>query len=553
MTSYADLLVTNATIYTVDDSVPWASAMALSHGTILAIGNDADCAPYRGPDTEVRDMAGAFVLPGLVDVHNHHSLAGKAELFELTFAETASFEEILEAVRRHADTLASDAWVVGGSWGSTLVSRLCRVAARHALDEAAGGRPVVLADDSRHSRWVSSKALELAGIDASTPDPASGEIVRDAENGEPTGVLLEGAAVLAEHAVSANGGGMTTEQHRQACATAIDTLHRHGVTTFQDAGVSVDIMRSLADLDHSGELAAWVVTSMLVNDPIFGFEPIGQELFEYGEKFRSRHHRPDFVKVFLDGVPPTRTAAFLEPYLPDDAHGQCFHGVTTIPASELTTTLLAAARAGLSAKVHCAGDASVRAVLDAVAEVRDEGFTEPMFQVAHGQFIHPDDRGRFAELGVAADISPFLWTPGIIPSAIAEVRPAGQAAEMQPNRTLVDSGALVAGGTDWPVSPSPNIWEGIQGLVTRADPTGQHPGTLWPEQALTVAEAIAVFTRNGADAMGIGDTSGSLEPGKSADFVVLDRDPFDTPVESLIDTTVRETWFEGYRVFDISG
>src|SRR5699024_2519933 len=161
--------------------------------------------------------------------------------------------------------------------------------------------------------------------------------------------------------------------------------------------------------------------SMLVNDPIFGFEPIGDQLFGYGETFRSTHHRPDFVKAFLDGVPPTRTAAFLDPYLPDDAHGAWFHGATSIPAAELITTLRSAARAGLAGKVHCTGDASVRAVLDAVAALRDEGCTEAVFQVAHGQFIHPADRERFAELGVTADISPFLWTPGVIPAAIAEV------------------------------------------------------------------------------------------------------------------------------------
>lgn len=549
MTIEADLLLTNSTVYTVDDALPWASTMAVKDGTILALGSDTLYEQHCGAHTDVRDMAGAFVMPGLVDVHNHHSLAGKTELFELSFPEIATFDEILDAVAAHAATLDEDAWVVGGSWGSTLVEQLCHVSARHALDKAAGGRPVVLADDSKHNRWASTRAFELAGIDAATPDPASGEIVRDPASGEPTGVLLETASVAVERAVRASGGGMTTEQHNQACAAAIATLHRHGVTAFQDAGVSADIMRSLAELDGDGKLAAWVVTSMLVNDPIFGFDPIGTELYTQGEKFRSTHHRPDFVKIFLDGVPPTRTAAFLEPYLPDDAHGNCFHGVTTIPAEELTETLAAAASAGLSAKVHCAGDASVRAVLDAVAELREQGHREAVFQIAHGQFVHPDDRSRFAELGVVADISPFLWTPGVIPAAIAEVLPPERAGQMQPNRTLVDSGALVAGGTDWPVSPSPNVWEGIQGLVTRRDPTGHAPGELWPEQALTLAEAIATFTRNGAQAMGLGETTGSLTPGKSADFVVLDRNPFHVPVTSLIDMTVHETWFKGNKVF----
>lgn len=549
---HADLLITNAVVYTVDGAVPWASYIAVADGTVLAVGQRTALERYRGPGTAVRDMNGAFLMPGLVDVHNHHSLAGRAELFELTFPDTASFDEILDAVRTYAAGLDEHAWIVGGSWGSTLVEQLCRASARRALDEAAGGRPVMLADDSKHNRWVSTAALEQAGITAASTDPPSGRIVRDPATGELAGILLEEAGIAVEHVVRADGG-MTAEQHRQACAAGIAALHRNGVTAFQDAGVSVEIMRALADLDRSGRLPAWVVSSMLVNDPIFGFDPIGADLVRRGEEFRTDRHRPDFVKIFLDGVPPTRTAAFLEPYLPDDTHDDRFRGDTTIPVDDLARTLLDAARSGLSAKVHCTGDAAVRAVLDAADHVRGHGYTEALIQVAHGQFVHPTDRPRFAHLGVTADISPFLWTPGVIPSAIAEVLPTDRASQMQPNRTLIDSGALVAGGTDWPVSPSPNAWEGIQGLVTRRDPTGHHPGALWPEQALTLTEAIAVFTINGATAMGLGDVTGSLAPGKSADFVVLDRNPFEVEVDSLSATAVLQTWFAGTQVHQATG
>lgn len=539
----ADLILTNATVYTVDSARPWASSLAVKDGRVLAL-EDVD----RGPNTEVLDLGGAFVLPGLIDVHNHHAMAGRSALFELNFGSEVDFDGVLAAVRDRAAGLGPDEWVLGGAWASTLVSTLSRPSARHALDEAAGGRPVALADDSRHNRWVNSQALELAGVTAMTPDPVGGEIGRDPATGELTGVLLEAASVLIEHALSETRT-LTEEQHAAASRHGIGTLHSYGITAFQDAGVSADILRALKSLDDAGELHAWVVSSLLVNDQIFGFDPIGAPLLEVAGRYRTEHHRPDFVKIFLDGVPPTRTAAFLEPYLPDDVHGACHHGATTMPGEELEGWLRTAAEAGLSAKVHCTGDASVRATLDAVEKVRAEGYTEARFQIAHGQFVHPDDLPRFAALDVAADISPFLWVPGVIPAAIAEVLPGDRAARMQPNRALLDSGALVAGGSDWPVSESPNAWEGIEGLVTRRDPAGVHPGALWPEQAISLPEAIEAFTLGSARAMGLGDVTGSLAPGKSADFVVLDRDPFRIDVTDLSATKVSETWFAGRRVY----
>jgi predicted amidohydrolase YtcJ len=173
-----------------------------------------------------------------------------------------------------------------------------------------------------------------------------------------------------------------------------------------------------------------------------------------------------------------------------------------------------------------------------------------MYQIAHGQFVHPDDRPRFAQLNVAADISPFIWFPGVIPEAIAAVRPEDEASQMQPNRALLDLGALVAGGSDWPVSESPNPWEGIQGLVTREDPLKRAEGALWPEQAVTLGEAIEIFTINSARAMGLGEVTGSLEVGKSADFIVLTQDPYAIPADQLIETRASQTWFEGRLVFE---
>lgn len=544
----AELVLTGGRIWTGDPAAPWAEALAVGGGRLLAVGTDAEALALAGEGTERRALDGAFLMPGLVDVHNHHALAGRTDLFELSFSSSGSVEEVLAAVREYAAGLPADAWITGGAWGSNLRTAISNEATRARLDEASGGRPVMLMEDSRHNRWANSRALELAGITADS-DPGEGGVIElDPVSGRPTGVLLESAGLPVEEAM-ARTRRLSAEQHRAASKRGVELLNSYGVTAFQDAAVSLEILEALRALDAEGELDAWVVSSLTVNDQIFGYDPVGEGLVWQGEAFRTEHHRPDFVKIFLDGVPPARTGAFLEPYLPDDAHGDHFLGETTLPPDELWGWLRRTAERGLSAKIHCSGDAAVRLVLDTVARLRAEGFTETRYQVAHGQFVAESDIPRFAELGVSADMSPFIWFPGVIPEAIATVLPAERAGRMQPNRALLDAGALIAGGSDWPVSESPNAWEGIHGLVTRADPAGVFPGTLWPEQAITLDEAMAAFTINAAEAMGLGGETGSLVAGKSADFVVLDRDPFAHPAQELVRTTVTETWFAGRRVY----
>lgn len=546
MTAPADLIVVADAIRTSDPSAPTAEAFAVRDGRIAAIGARSAVDPLRGSDTRVIELGdGTAVYPGFVDVHNHHALAGRTELFELALPPSLGLEEILDRVREKAATLPEDAWIIGGVVATTLLPTLANTASRLRLDEAAGGRPVVIVEDSRHNRWASSRALELAGITADAL-PAGGVTILDAQDGTPTGVLLEAAGIPVQEAYD-RSGGLTAAQHRAASRHGVHLANSYGITAFQDAGVSTDILGALAALDGDDELNAWVVSSLLVNDEIFGFDPIGSDLVARGEEFRTPHHRPDFVKIFLDGVPPARTASFLEPYLADAAHGAHFHGETTMTFDELYGWLRLVADRGLGAKVHCTGDGSARLVLDVAERLRGEGVTTPI-QIAHGQFLAESDIPRFAALDVSADISPFIWFPGVIPQALAEVL-GDRAEHSQPNRSLIDAGALVAGGSDWPVSESPNPLEGLQGLVTRADPLGRAPGVLWPEQAITAEEALAVFTINAATAMGLSAQTGSLEVGKSADFVVLDRDAIGGPADRIIDTRVLSTWFAGREVF----
>lgn len=542
----ADLLLLNGTIDTLDGDLPRSNAMAVKDGLVLAFGSSA--MELQGPGTQVVDLAGAYVMPGLLDIHNHHMIAGQMDLFELDAPPTLDLDGFLTAIEGYAATLGPDEWVVGGSWGSGLMNQMNSGEALARLDAATGGRPALLKDDSKHNRWANSRALELTGIGDGTADPEGGQILRDA-SGKATGVLIEAGGVLVEHTLS-RLQPVSTEQLARAARRGIEILHSFGVTAFQDAAASLQLMRALKRLDDEGDLDAWVVTSMQANDFILGTTPLGEGIIEHREETRSRHHRPDFIKIFLDGVPPAGTAAFIEPYLPDAGFPKCHCGTTTMDPAELEDWLMGTAARGISAKIHCTGDASVRLVLDTVQNVRAAGFSTPRYHIAHGQFVHPDDIARFAELDVTADISPSLWFPGVISEAIATVLPPERASRMQPNRALLDAGARIAGGSDWPVSVSPNAWEGIYGLVTRQDPTGQFPGTLWPEQAVTLEEAIRIYTTASAEAMGVDDITGSLVPGKSADFIVLTDDPHDIPLDAVRGVCARQTWFAGRKVYD---
>ncbi len=545
----AELVLVNGRIFSGRRGTPVVEALAVKDSRIVAMGSNDEVRALAGDATEVRDLGGATVFPGFGDVHSHHIYAGQTDLFELSFSSTTSYEQILDLVREYAAKLRPDEWMLGGSIGSTVFEEIGNVNARLRMDEAAGGRPVCLHDDSHHNRYVNTRALELAGISKETPEPAGGQIVRDPSNGEPTGLLVESATAPVLNVISRTQP-LTLQMRTQACRRAIEILNGYGITAIQDAGVSTNQLSAIHTLDEAEGLHAWVVSSLLVNDFVFGESPIGDDLIAQREQFRSAHHRPDFIKIFLDGVPPTCTGAFLTPYRQDAGHANPHFGKTTMDQQELEDWLLRTAKLGLSAKIHCTGDASVRSTLDAIHKVREQGFDTPKYQIAHGQFVHPDDRPRFAELRVTADISPFLWFPGVLTEAIDNVRPAQDVGHLHPNRSLIDAGALVAGGSDWPVSESPNPWEGIQGLVTRQDPLGRAEGTLWPEQAVTLDEAIEIFTINPARAMGVDDVTGSLEAGKSADFIVLNQNPLEIDVTELINTRAEQTWFAGKLVFE---
>ncbi len=541
---------TNGHVYTGESAQPWVSAFAIENGQLAALGDDRAAESWIGAQTEVIDLEGAFVMPGFVDAHCHCALQGQTEVFEHPVEPTLDLEGLLAEIRKAVTGLPEGAWAVVSPYSAALQTQVETAAALARLDEAAAGHPVIVREYSRHNRWVSSAALAAARIDASTPDPEHGTVVKDPVSGGLTGVLYESAGLPVEHAFLA-ARALSAQDHSRSVREGLRILNSFGITGAADAAASEQIMAGAAALDEAGELSAWVVSAMPANDHIFGFEPIGAALYGIGSELSTSHHRPNFVKVFLDGVPPARTAAFSQPYLPQpgDGPGQQTCGETLFAEDELFDVLFEAAGRNLSAIIHCTGDASIHLALNAIERLRNAGCTEQSYHLSHCQFILPADQARLAELNVVAEMSPFFWVPGPVPEAISTIVPAEIAGDIHPNRRLLDLGVQLVSGSDWPCSDTPDPWYAIHGLVTRADPLGLTPGVLNGDQAISLPEAITMCTSSAADSLGLGELTGSLKAGKSADFIVCDRNPFTIAPGELSQVRVQQTWFAGGLVY----
>jgi predicted amidohydrolase YtcJ len=552
----ADFVVRGSAVYTLDPGSPWAEAFAVRDGKIMVVGDEADVEAVTGSQTRIVDPGGSMIMPGLIDVHAHVGFGGQVTAWELGLSPKFGVEDILEAVRNRAATLGPDEWVVGGVVISPVFHAMGNLEMLAALDKASLGRPVMLRDDSLHNRWVNSRALEILGIDAASPDPTGGTYVRDAQ-GRPVGLLLGQPSTAAELAARQSFGN-ANKRDLHSARTAVAIFNSVGVTATQDAATMGAWLDVFTELDRAGDLNAWIVASMPASEFIES-GPAGTDLFDTAPVRRSPHVRPDFVKGVLDGVPMTRTSKFLDPYKPDPftpagdpgGHPCPFHGQGLFSDEQLLQLLEDALSRGLHAKLHATADATVRQALDAVAVMRERHGDAPIFHIAHPEFVHPDDVPRFATLGVVADASPVLWFPNPMNTVISQQVQDHYMERIWPLRELGDAGVLVAAGSDWPVAmPLPNPWLSIQTMITRRSPDPAFPGTLAAGQALDLDTAIRAHTLNAARAMGLDQETGRISPGMSADFIVLDRNLFDTPVEQIHTTEVQQTWFAGRLVHD---
>lgn len=506
-------IIHNVRIYTQNPASPFAEAIAIHQGHIAACGRLAEVEAYEIPGTTRQDGRGAFIMPGLIDAHIHLQQYAESQL--MIDCETGILQECLKRVARRAASTPSGEWILGHGWNQHNWEEGFGTAAM--LDAAAHDNPVYLTAKSLHAGWCNTAALKLMGVDANTPDPHGGRFGRDAR-GNPDGILFESAMECIESFLPQP----TLERTAAALENAQQALWRCGITGVHDFDIP-DCFKALQNLHANRLLKLRVVKSI----PLEILPAAVETGFQTG--FGDDMLRIGSVKLFSDGALGPRTAAMLSPYENDPGNS----GMLFLDRDQIYEYGRQAAVAGISLAVHAIGDRANREVLQGYARLRqyeDENRLPHLrHRMEHVQVLHPDDLPWIARLGITASMQPIH-----LPSDWqAANRNWGTRSEgVFAFRSLLNSGTVLAFGSDAPVE-SPNPFWGIQAAVTRSTAEGNPAGGWYPDQKLTLPEAIKGFTTGAAFAAGYENKLGRIIPGYLADLVMLPQDIFEVPLQEL--------------------
>ncbi len=570
MAAHADVIFAGGPVYTADpsgrrlvrataaDGRP-ATEVAVTGGAIAAVGSGSDgaAAGRAGPRTERVDLRGRALVPGFQDAHVHPAFAG-VTMIGCNLIGSATLDEAIRRIEAYVAAHPEKEWISGSGWRMEWFER--GAPSRHLLDRFTGGRPAFLLNRDGHGGWANTRAIELAGFDARTPDPADGRFEREPD-GRLQGTAYEGAADL----VGAFVPSPTFDERLAGLLLAQRHLHARGITGWQDAIVgpylgSQDPLPVYLAAAGSGQLTARV-QGALWWDRSRGAGQI-DEIRGRREAGQAGRFRADTVKIMQDGVAESRTAGLLEPYLDACGCQSSARGLSHVDPLELRAHVTALDALGFQVHFHAIGDRAVRECLDAVAAARaanasnDRHSGDNRHHIAHLQLVHPDDVPRFARLGVTANMQA-LWAahePQLDELTIPFLGPE-RAARQYVFGDLVRAGARLAAGSDWAVSSASPL-RAVHVAVNRAlawpagaeAPSSANRAFL-PEQALGLAEAMAAYTTGSAYVNHLDDVTGWIEPGRLADLVVLDRDPFGGSAAEIAHTGVLATYVEGVPVW----
>ncbi len=526
----ADRVFLNGRIYTMDARLPRAEAVAVRCGLIIAVGGNDQVARLSGPDTQRLDLQGRMALPGFTDSHLH--LVGYGlSLRYLPLDGIPTLEQVVERVAARVRSARPGEWIHGRGWNRNLWPG-APFPHKHNLDPVTPRNPVLLPSKDGHSAWANSLALSLAGITRDTADPVGGEIERDCQTGEPTGLLKEGPAMDLVQRVA---GESDLPEKTDALRAAVKRLHSMGIVGVHTPEEASDFP-ALQGVWQAGELALRV--NVMITER--WLQHTGQMGLRggLGDEFL----RISTVKIFADGALGSCTADMLEDY--DNEPGN--RGIEVTDSKRLEQLVAEAVRTGWNVAIHAIGDRANHRVLNAL-EGHPWSALSLRPRIEHAQLLAEGDIARFGKMGVVASMQPIHCTSDML---MADRHWSTRCSGAYAWRSLLDAGAVLAFGSDAPVE-EPDVLHGIWAAVTRQREDGTPPGGWHPEQRLTVSEAVQAYTMGAAFASGEEHTKGSITAGKWADMVVLSQDIMQSPPEALLRTHVEATILGGDLVYGV--
>ncbi len=532
----ADLAIINAKVWTVDKKNPLGEAVAIKGNKILAVGWKEKIEPLIGNDTEIIDAQGKLVLPGFNDAHLHF-IGGGLALMHVDLNGCKTPREIQDRIAAQIIELSKGSWITGRGWDHTLFNN-GKWPDKTLLDEVSSHNPVFVRRVDGHIGWANSLALKMAKIDAATPNPEGGEIQKDPKSGDPTGILKESAMELVNGIIPKE-----TDDHRfLAAEKAMELARRVGVTSVQDNS-GVETVKLYQRLLKEGKLTVRVSEWMdfnLAKNP----EKLLEAKREFEKYCTSDRISLGLLKGFIDGTLGSRTAWFFKPYLDDPSTS----GIPQYSQQKLTKMICTADSLGFQVGLHCIGAKANWIALNGIAEARRRfGTRDSRHRLEHAQVLRLPDIPKLAKLGVIASMQPTHCTSDLrwAEKRIGHERCKGAYAW----RRILDSHARIAFGTDWPVEPLDPM-RGLYSAVTRQNiESGEPKGGWFPDQKLTMAEAIRLYTLDSAYGEFQETKKGSISQGKLADIIILSRDLFSIPVKEILSTKVDVTIFDGKVVY----
>jgi len=530
----ADLIVTHAKVWTVDAARPQAEAVAVIGERIVAVGSNAEIEQWRGPQTHVIDAGGKLVLPGFNDAHVHF-ISGGMELDSVQLKDVTSAQEFARLIGEKAKSMPRGEWILEGNWDETKWTPAV-YPEKWLIDPLTPDNPVFVSRYDGHMGLANSVALKLAGITAQTPDPPGGTIVRDAQ-GNPTGALKDAAQGLMEKVIPP----LTHDQRIRIIKRSMNHAASLGVTSVQHMVADYEDIAAYSELLQKGELITRIYAAPLISH-VDDEAKIGIR-----HAFGGPYLRIGALKAFADGSLGSGTAYFYEPFLNQgDNHGLLSNEMQ--PLSLMQDRILKADAAGLQLCIHAIGDHGISLILDMYAEAeKAHGPADRRFRIEHAQHMAAKDFRRFADLGVIASVQPYH---AIDDGRFAEGKIGhDRASRTYAFRTFLDHKVRLAFGTDWEVAPLDPM-QTVYAAVTRATLDGKNPGGWFPEQKLTVPEAVEAYTMGSAYAEFQEKEKGSITPGKLADLVLLSDDIFTIAPEKIKGVRVVKTILGGKVIFD---